>query len=58
MSFGATMPSSLYGFVESRTPPASPIGSCVLATQAQPGVGLIAPWRLAYSDALHADFAM
>jgi len=52
------MPSSLYGFVESRTPPASPIGSCVLATQAQPGVGLIAPWRLAYSDALHADFAM
>ena len=48
--------SNLQGFDESRTPLTSPIESRDLATQDQPGKGFAAPWRLAFSVVLRADF--
>jgi len=57
MFFRATSSSSPYEFDEPRTPLASPSNSNVLATRAQPGVGFAAPWRLAFSAMLRADFA-
>ena len=52
------MPSSLNGSDVPRTLLASPIESRVLAMQAQPSMGLTAPWRLIFSDVLRAGIAM
>ena len=57
MFFGATSPSSRYGFDELWTPLASPSEGRNLATQDQPGVGFAAPRRLAFSAVLRIDFA-
>ena len=56
MLFGATSPSSPYEFDESRTPQASPSERRIITMRAQPGVGFAAPWGLASSAVLHADF--
>jgi len=57
MSFRTTTPSSLNGSDEPQTLQDSSSKSRVLATRAQPGVGFVAPWRLAFSDVLCAGFA-
>jgi len=50
------MSNSFYGIDEPRTSLASPSESRVVATRAQPDVGFAAPWRLAFSAMLRADF--
>jgi len=57
MSFKATMPISLSGFDDPRTPLASPSKSRKLATRDQSGVGFVAPRCLALGIALWDDFA-
>ena len=51
------MSNRLYGYDESRTPLALLSKIHILATRAQPDVGFAAPWRLAFSIVLRADFA-
>jgi len=58
MFFGATSPSSPYGFDEPWTPLASPSKSRLLAAQDQSGVGFAARWRLAFSAVFRADFTI
>jgi len=57
MFFGATSPSSRYGFDELWTPLAAPSEGRNPATQDQPGVGFAAPRRLAFNVVLRTDFA-
>ena len=51
-----TILSNLHEFDELWNPLASPSKSCDLATRDQPGMGFVAPWRLAFIIVLRADF--
>jgi len=56
MFFGATTSSSFYGFDVPGTLLTSPSESHLLATRALSDMGIVAPWRLAFSAVLRADF--